>query len=146
MSERFPPRTSDREKVIADTGQATERNTEILGVEDNNDRTVDGKTEDKRHETHNDFVRSKPVEGLELGVLLGRDKYSPHNEGREEFNSNLAIYDECGRREHQGKVDVHRIMNYIIRILYNNDNKPHEVASRWANHVVCIMEELQCSI
>ena len=80
MSERFPPHTPDGEKVITVTSQTTQHNIRTQGVEDNYDGSKDGKTQDKRHEKHNGFVGSKTVEGLDLGVVLGSGKYSPHNE------------------------------------------------------------------
>jgi hypothetical protein len=59
---------------------------------------------------------------------------------------NLATYEEHGRREHPEKVDFNQIAQYTIRVAYTDDCESYEVASRWANHMLRMMEGVNCSI
>ena len=64
------------------------------------------KAEDDNSRKSNDFFSAKSIEGLEMRVTLGSSRYIPHNKCRDEFTPNLATYEEYGRRENPGKIDV----------------------------------------
>ena len=100
ISKRFPARAPELEEYF---------DTSTQGTEDYTTNLKDSRIEDDRCEESKNSIRSKAIKDLEIKVVLGGGKYSPHKKWRDEFTLNLAMYEEHGRQEYTEKVGFDQI-------------------------------------